>query len=295
MSAPGVSMRTALVGLDLSRVSDLFVEWLPNLARLRTTTLLLMHVVPVEKLEHVAGGYPVDRLEEELVREARRRLEEYAERLRGSGFAVEVLSPVVGEPAPVLAEKALEHGADYVAVASRGRGWLRSILLGSTAEELANVSRVPVLVAKGFKRLTEKGAELGAAPGWAPGPVVAGIDFSEYSPVVLGYAAYAAAALGRGLLLVHVVEPSVGRGEAEGELARYGEEARRLGVEQVETLLVEAEKPSKALVRVSEERDAALIVVGPGRRRESLLLGTTSEAVLRRAGRHVLVAKRSRG
>jgi len=295
LAPPSVSMRTALVGLDLSKVSDLFVEWLPNLARLRTSVLLLMHVVPVEKLEHVASGYPVDRLEEELIAEARRRLEEYAERLRGSGFSVEVLSPVVGEPAPVLAEKAVEHGADYVAVASRGRGWLRSILLGSTAEELANVSRVPVLVVKEFKRVTERGAELGAAPGWAPGPVVAGLDFSEYSPVVLSYAAYAASSLARPLLLVHVLEPGTGREEAGEELSRYEEEARRLGVEHVETLLVEADRPSKALVRVAEERDAALIVVGPGRRRESLLLGTTSEAVLRRSRRHVLVAKRPRG
>jgi nucleotide-binding universal stress UspA family protein len=284
-------MHTALVGLDLSEVSDRFVEWLPFLAKVGTVRLVLVHVIPVEKLEHVAGGYPVDKLEEELRKEAVEKLEVYAGRLREAGFTVEVPEPPVGEPAPTLEKMAEEHGADYIVVASRGWGWLRSLLLGSTAEELVNIAKRPVLVAKGFKKTEATGAKLVVPPDTFRGPVLAAIDFGDYTDDVIAYALYVAEKASASIVLVHVLEPGEDEEEAKARLENLAEQLRRHGA-AVEAVLAPPAKPSIRIRQVAEEKDASLIVLGPGMRRESLVLGTTSEAVLRRTNRHVLVARR---
>ncbi len=287
---PRVSMQSALVGLDLSEVSDRFVKWLPFLAKAGTVRLFLAHVIPVEKLEHVAGGYPVDKLEEELRREALEKLEAYAQRLRDAGFTVEVLNPPVGDPAPTLEKLAEEHGADYIAVASRGRGWLRSLLLGSTAEELANIARRPVLVAKGFKKTRNHEAELVVPPDPLRGPILAAVDFGDYTDDVLAYTAYLAEKASATVILLHVQEPSEDPEEAKKRLEDLAQRLRERGI-AVEAILAPPDKPSRQIRQTAEQKDASLIVLGPGLRRESLVLGTTSEAVLRRTDRHVLIAR----
>jgi len=54
-----------------------------------------------------------------------------------------------GRAADVITEAAAELGADLVATGSRGRGPLRSMLLGSVAAEVAAHAPCPVLVARG--------------------------------------------------------------------------------------------------------------------------------------------------
>jgi len=290
---PEVSMESALVGLDLSDVSERFVKWLPFLAKAGTVRLLLAHVIPVDKLEHVAGGYPVDKLEEELRREALEKLRYYAARLRDAGFTVEVLEPPVGDPAPTLEKLAEENGADYIAVASRGWGWLRSLLLGSTAEELVGLARRPVMVAKGFKRYFGREARLVVPPDPLRGPILAAVDFGDYTWDVAAYSLYLAEKASATLVLLHVLEPGEAEEEARSRLEELAQQLRSRGA-AVETVLAPPDKPSRRIRQVAEEKDASLIVLGPGLRRESLVLGTTSEAVLRRTSRHVLVARRPR-
>jgi nucleotide-binding universal stress UspA family protein len=54
-----------------------------------------------------------------------------------------------GRPADVIMETAAELGADLIVTGSRGRGPLRSMLLGSVASEVSTHARCPVLVARG--------------------------------------------------------------------------------------------------------------------------------------------------
>ncbi len=293
MPAERVSMEVALVGLDLSKVSDFLVDWLPYLMRVGTATLILAHVIPVEKLEHVAGGYPVDKLEKELIEEALKKLEEYARRLREKGFTVEVPRPVIGDPAPTLALLAEKHRADYIVVGSRGKGWLRSILLGSTAEELANISRHTVLVAKEFKKSKgpQGGHYLGAVGDPFKGPVVAAVDLGEYTDIVMAYAALIGSKTGAQVLVMHVMEPGEDRDTVKEKVKSLVEDLKRLEV-NAEPLIVEGNKPGKKIVEEATRLGASLIIVGPGVKKESILLGTTSEIVVRRFKGHVLVAKK---
>jgi nucleotide-binding universal stress UspA family protein len=225
------SFTHAVVGLDLSRISDLFVSWLPYLQRVGTRTLTLVHVISLEVLEHVASGYPVDRLEEDMRREALRKLDIYATELRSRGFEVEVIRPEVGEPAIKIAEIARRLGADYIAVASRGHGWIRRILLGSTSEELVHVADRPVFISKPYTR-AEGGEDMLRAPGDPfRGPIVAAIDFDDYLDHVLCRTAEIARRTGVRAVLLHVLEEGEDGPTVAKRLIEITEQLKTEGVE----------------------------------------------------------------
>ena len=284
-------LRTALVGLDLSDVSRALVEWLPNLQRIGTTRVILFHAIPPEKLEHVAG-YPVDRLEEELTREALEKLRAYAEMLAGRGFdEVEVHEPRVGEPAPLLAEEAERLGADYIVVADRGKGLLRRIILGSTADELLNLSRVPVLVAKGFvSGLLKPRLQVPPSPFEPERPVLAAVEWDEYLEDVKRLTVEVASRTGQRVVLLHVLEEDEPRDEASKRLERLAGELRAAGID-AEPLLLGPGRPDALIAREAEERRPGLLVLGRGGG-GGLLRGGVADSVSRRVNRHLMVATR---
>lgn len=53
-----------------------------------------------------------------------------------------------GEPAPVLLDLARRHGCDAIIMGARGRGALRSALLGSVSQRVMHEAELPVTVVK---------------------------------------------------------------------------------------------------------------------------------------------------
>ena len=53
-----------------------------------------------------------------------------------------------GEPAPVLIDLARRHGCDAIIMGARGRGALRSALLGSVSQRVVQDAAVPVTIIK---------------------------------------------------------------------------------------------------------------------------------------------------
>jgi nucleotide-binding universal stress UspA family protein len=53
-----------------------------------------------------------------------------------------------GEPAPVLIDLARRHGCDAIIMGARGRGALRSALLGSVSQRVVHEAELPVTVVK---------------------------------------------------------------------------------------------------------------------------------------------------
>ena len=53
-----------------------------------------------------------------------------------------------GEPAPVLIDLARRHGCDAIIMGGRGRGALRSALLGSVSQRVVQDAAVPVTIVK---------------------------------------------------------------------------------------------------------------------------------------------------
>jgi nucleotide-binding universal stress UspA family protein len=274
--------RKAIVGLDLSRLSDILVDWLPELGRMGLEEIVLFHAipsttVPTELIHRSPLAPQFISLVEELRNVAMERLERYAGRLRERGLRVEYMRPIVGDPARELVSAASALGCDLIVVGSRGLGWLTAKLLGSVSEAVVNNADRPVLVAK---------YRIDREPGPPPSPwgvMVAAVDLSPTSRLVLEAARGLSKATGSRVVVVHVSE-------------RRGEEMVR---DLVESVGLEAEirvmqgDPCKRVLEVAEEVGAGLIIIGskPRRGLKELLLGSTGDYIVRRARTNVLVVR----
>ncbi len=127
----------ALVALDQSEASDLLLEALPNFKKFGTKKVTLVTVVSVpftgKRTEFNTEKYS-------------EKLKEYKKKLEGEDLIVEteLRSGVYYYPPAEILTAADEHDADFVIIGSRGQSKVEELLLGSTATEVLQRSRLPV-------------------------------------------------------------------------------------------------------------------------------------------------------
>jgi nucleotide-binding universal stress UspA family protein len=130
-------------------------------------------------------------------------------------------------------------------------------------------------------------------PAEASGPVLVGVDGSASSAQAIGFACDEAASRGASLVAVHAFDPPRNtRDQADevlgGALADRLDESAAV---RVERLVIEAPNPAEALLDVSRERGACLMVVGSRGRGgfTGLMLGSISRALLSHSDRPVAI------
>ena len=141
--------RHVLVAIDGSDHARRALVEAIDLARTTNATLTVMTVVPKANAWAFGGGYYVPVNLDELQRQAERNYE----RTLGAAIAAWVPDdmPVTGivrrgAVAPTIVEQAVAGNHDLIVVGSRGRGELRSLLLGSVSHDVLQSSPVAVLV-----------------------------------------------------------------------------------------------------------------------------------------------------
>ncbi len=142
-----------LVAVDFSSDSARAVVWAAQQAELLAVPLIILHVV------HDPAASPGFYLKpgadylRPMVDVAEEMMDDFLRDLQANNSDLPALTTartqlVSGLPAGRIAEVAGEAGAGTVVVGSRGRTGLKSILLGSVAERVAQISPVPVVIVK---------------------------------------------------------------------------------------------------------------------------------------------------
>jgi nucleotide-binding universal stress UspA family protein len=281
-----------VVGIDGSEQSGTALEWAVARARLGGEQLELLNAYTLapalDFYGYHAASQPVDwlvELSEQVLEAAAGRVRELAPELGCT------LTSRIGHPAHVL--ELASEGAAAVVVGRRGLGGAASVVLGSVSNRLAVQAECPLVVVGDGELPTT-------------GPVVVGVDDSEFGTNALRYAISEAAVREtsvRAIAAYDVLHPAFRadpelvarmRADVEGEAADtltraldevQGTDAASVGVD---TVVVEGGAADAILGHAG---DAQLIVVGTHGKGlvRRVLLGSVSRQVLNDAERPVAV------
>ena len=242
------------------------------------------------------------RLRECAEQDARAKLDEEVEKIVGMGGKVAEAHVRIGRPDAEIVRTAEELGSDLVILGSRGLGPLKRAMMGSTSMGVVRHAHGSVLVARG----EGEGRE-----GPFANRVLLAIDGSREAAAATRVAVGIANAAGSELHVLFALEadphlrylgPEV-RDRWEEALEEVKRKARAWVDQQAEQIEAEGGmvegthlalgKPDEEIVKVGEELDAGLIVLGSrglgGINRA--LMGGVSDSVVRHAHCPVLVVR----
>lgn len=220
-----------------------------------------------------------------------------AARLRAQGLTASS-SVITGRPADAIVERAAETGADLVVCGSRGRGSIRSFLLGSVSAELVQRVSCPVLIARRDRITRIVLAHDGSDPAREVEDFLAECPAFQGMPVTIASAVLEAAVLGidPSVMLLQDVTDSY---EATRSAAEEAMVAAQSGAKDrlvaagipVRTLIKHGWAPEVILDAVADE-GADLIAIGTHARHglERLLMGSVARNVLFHSPVSVLTA-----
>ncbi|KAB2920043.1 MAG: universal stress protein [Dechloromonas sp.] len=286
-----------LAATDLSAPSRHAVDRAYRLAAERGWQLTLAHAIApglFDELQAMLDG-DAPSIADSVVAEASRRLallNEDPQRTHGVVADCRILS---GSPLPAIADHADACAADLLVLGSRGEGFLRQMMIGSTASRLLRKTRHPVLVVKQQPHETYR-------------RILVAVDFSPAALAALRLVRQLAPEAA--LILLHAVEiPFEGKMQYANVdpaiIQQYRIQAQLVGMQKLRDLarreaLVEADTQllalhgdaSRLIIEQEQEQDCDLIAVGKRGQHfvEELLLGSTTTHVLMEAQSDILVA-----
>jgi nucleotide-binding universal stress UspA family protein len=145
--------RRVLLATDFSAQAEAAYPWAARLAASNGGVVILVHALeddlvataPVFANYMAPGALDIGHYRDEFRRGAEKALAAAAEKVRALGAKVEPMLIERGKPAQALVDCALEQKCSAIVIATHGRGGLAHILLGSTAEKVVRMAKVPVL------------------------------------------------------------------------------------------------------------------------------------------------------
>ncbi|MBQ5348440.1 MAG: universal stress protein [Phascolarctobacterium sp.] len=257
-----------LLATDLTPQSDNLTECLFSLCPDTETEVVLAHVFDDDDDADPDGSN---------YKKVNSRLEGYKNDLEQAGYEeVTIVTPVGDEPFEAICDAGEEHEADLLMVASHGKGFLKSTLMGSTTFDLARATTLPLFISKEDNKDASKLLDTILIP----------TDFSQKSldclNVVRGLREY----IGN-VIFIHVIERYRSKEEYK---EKYGN-ARLFLQELVDELKIFGIKAdyrigrgaaSKEIVHVSRQEHASLIIIaktGAGLVK-GLVMGSTAQNVV---------------
>lgn len=296
-----VEFKRILCATDLSDFSNMSVFYGAALARVFEAGIDLCHVIdlPIVSVHGEAFTYPPDYVQT-LKEEAARQMTDLMR-----SFALSWEPRVeTGPIAHTIASLAQTAGADLVVAATHGRSGLKRLLLGSVTEQLLRTIDCPLLiVTPPEKKITRETVER-----FAIRRILVGCDFSQDSASAVTFGFSLAQEFQSELHLVHVIEPFAYQDALMPDpmTADVQTDLNTLLTAKLDALIPEgarnwcevkidclAGKPFEELIKYAVLHAADLIILGIRGRSlvETLLLGSTTDRVIRRASCPVLTVR----
>ena len=143
-------LRQILVALDGSDVAEASLDWVKRIAQAAAASCTLLRIIPPSPA--LPSPYLPHTVEEtdEALKDAREAAETYLAavetRLQGDGLNVQSEVVVHSRPELGILSYAREQPVDLIAIATRGRGGVSRLVLGSVADKVVRAAAAPVLV-----------------------------------------------------------------------------------------------------------------------------------------------------
>jgi len=291
------ALKTIVAATDLSTPSRHAADRAARMARSHGAALTLMHTLGATAFDDLRRWLSNSAAAQAAVEaDAGERLHALALEL-GRRHKLDVADlRVTGHAVEAITEHANEVNADLIVTGTRGAGFFRGVVVGSTAERVATRSARPVLMVR-------------QAPHEPYRRVLVPVDFSPWSAAAIALALQAAPRAS--FVLMHAVEvPFEGRlrlaGVGDDVIGRYRAAARReaqqklrdlalhagLAADRVHVATPDGAAPWMLVLQQEQEHDCELIVMGRQGRHAvaDLLLGSTTRMVMSECSSDVLVS-----
>jgi len=281
--------------IDFSKYTQPVLHWATGMARRFNAKLSVLHVIHSQR-DQYAGTALFERGGEldQLMREAAQTIES----LMASCDTPWTSTILAGDPVEEICAYAKQHPIDLMLVASHGISSLKRLLMGTVVERMARKFNRPMLVLP------------------APQPshrkvlcfekIVMACDLSPESRMLIDQGLAFAHEFKSHVFVLHTIESPIQDQIVEPAAAPYGQVQDQLKNEIQRRLekMIALSRPEDIAVSIEvrpgvaeeqldgfiHERRADLVVVGvrPHTRFEKILIGSTTEMVLRRASCAVL-------
>ncbi|WP_439590329.1 universal stress protein [Hydrogenophaga sp.] len=291
------SLRSIVTATDLSAPSRHATSRAAMLAKASGASMTLMHAVDSAAFDDLRRWLGVgDETSGKVEQDARRQLQEVATEV-SKRHGIDIRTHLtVGHPVDQITRHGDELDADLLVTGTRGAGFFRGVLVGSTAERVAKRSSRPVLLVRQLPRAPYR-------------RILVPVDFSEWSRASIDLARQLAPRAT--LVLMHALEmPYEGKlrfaGVADDVVMRYRNEARReaqqrlrelateagLRMNQIQMITPDGADPWMLIVQQEQEHDCDLVVIGRQGRHalDELLLGSTTRMVISEGASDTLVS-----
>jgi nucleotide-binding universal stress UspA family protein len=288
----GIALRRILWACDFSFLSDSALRVVVPLARAFGAEVTALHVIPTTVPPGAGVPYPTNPAvpRAQLHHDVYAALERHADPARHASVPTHTALRE-GKPVDQILELAARLPADLIAVGTRGYGALERGLLGTVVESLLGRAACPVLAVPMLRH----------APAGLPFKTVLwATDFSAHATLAERYAVSIAGRDRARLLLLHVVEGDpldadrAQRKQAMRRLEETASDGTRAGC-VTEAIVTTTSEVAHEVLRVAEERDADLVVMGVQgwRALHSIFYGSTAKRVIRDAHCAVLAVRRT--
>lgn len=280
------TMSKVLVAIDFSAQSIRLLECVYDLCQNDVKTIILTHVFEDAKDAKSSGAE---------WQEVIHQLTSFKKKLVEKGFEVKIVTPA-GEAAIEITNLAIQEQVDLIIMASSGKGYIQSALMGSTSFDVVRLAKCPVFVERGKIALKTtnqaKPARLAK--------VLLPTDFSLASLEALSIVRSLHDKIGE-VVFANVIEKSRSIDDlnakvkqAERNLIELVEEMNAFGIKASYRVKVEG-AASKVLLNLMKEEDITLTILpktGAGIV-TGLLIGSTAQAISLNIDRPILLVPTS--